>query len=128
MAKQEEKQGENISTDTSETAKSGSCVFESSHRFTHSLIPETEMKRINLLSSPPRKQQRLVTCGPPDQGALNTGSPSKFMSPLDLLISDKTKEVTEEKKKVMEKEKEVSGGVCEMRKTSRNRLLETCLC
>ena len=29
------------------------------------------------------------------------------MSPLDLLISEKTKEVTEEKKKVMEKEKEV---------------------
>lgn len=101
------KQSSSFSTNTSQTAKSGSSVFESSHCSTHSPIPEAETQRINPLSSPPRKQQRLVTCGPPEQGTLNTGPPSKFMSPLDLLISDKTKEVTEEKKKVMEKEKEV---------------------
>lgn len=71
-------------------------------------IPEpAETQRIDPLSSPPRKQQRLVTCDPPEQGALNTGLPIKYMSPLDLLISDKTKEVTDEKKKVMEKEKVV---------------------
>lgn len=107
--------GENISeqpfsfpTSTSQTAKSDASLFDSSHCSTRSSIPEpAETRRIDPLSSPPRKQQRLVTCDPPELGALNTAPPSKYMSPLDLLISDKTKEVTEEKEKVMEKEKEV---------------------
>ena len=96
--------GENISeqpfsfpTSTSQTAKSDASLFDSSHCSTRSSIPEpAETRRIDPLSSPPRKQQRLVTCDPPEQGALNTAPPSKHMSPLDLLISDKTKEVTEE--------------------------------
>ena len=66
-----------------------------------------ETRRIDPLSSLPQKKRHLVTCDLPEQGELNTGSPSTYMSPLDLLISDKTKEVTEEKKKVMEKEKAV---------------------
>ena len=59
--------------------------------------------------SPPQKQQRRVSTGDlPENSALNRGPRSNhYMSPLDLLISDKQEEVKKKKKKVAEKEEEV---------------------
>lgn len=100
------KQFSSLST-TSQTSTSDTSLFESSQCSSQSPILEVDPHRIN--PSPPRKQQRLVTstCDSSEKRAQYSGPPSKFMSPLDLLIADKEEEVTLDRKKVAEKEQEV---------------------
>ena len=63
------------------------------------LIPDVGMSKTYL--SPPRKQQRRVSTGDlPENSALNRGPRSNhYMSPLDLLISDKQEEVIKREEK-----------------------------